>query len=380
MAEESGLERTEPASERRREQAREEGQVARSRELSTLTLLVAAGGGLWFMGLGLADKLADMMRRGMQLGRTLAFEPDLMLLRLSDSCLDILLAFSPLLLLLLLASVSSELLLNGWMFTFKPLAPDWNRLDPLQGLARILSWQGVVEMLKAIVKTVLIGGVAAWVIWHNSGAVLGLVTEPLNAGVVHLVRLLGSSFLIMAGSMTLVAAVDIPFQLWDHGRKLRMTRAEVRQESRETEGDPQVKQRIRSQQREMARRRMMSEIPKADVVVTNPIHYAVALRYQGRSMRAPQVVAKGAHLLAERIGALAREHDVPVLEAPPLARALYRHAELGDEVPAALYTAVAEVLAYVYQLRRQREAGGSLPLPPGALPVPVELDPGSAAA
>ena len=380
MAEESGFERTEPASERRREQAREEGQVARSRELSTLTLLLAAGGGLWFMGVGLADKLSEMMRRAMHLTRTLAFEPDLMLLRLQDLSLDMLLAFSPLLLLLVLASVSSELLLNGWMFTFKPLMPDFSRLNPLQGLSRILSLQGVIEMLKAIIKTVLIGGVAAWVIWSNSGAVLGLVTEPLNAGMAHLVRLLGSSFLVMAGSMILVVAVDVPFQVWDHGRKLRMTREEVRQESRETEGDPQVKQRIRTQQREMARRRMMSEIPKADVVVTNPTHYAVALRYQGNSMRAPQVVAKGAHLLAQRIGELAREHEVPVLEAPPLARALYRHAELGDEVPAALYTAVAEVLAYVYQLRRQQEAGGPLPLPPEALPVPFELDPGAAAA
>ena len=380
MAEESGFERTEPASERRREQAREEGQVAHSRELSTLTLLLAAGGGLWFMGVGLADRLSDMMRRGMQLSRTLAFEPDLMLLRLKDSSLDVLLAFSPLLVLLVLAGVASELLLKGWNFTFKPLLPDFNRLNPLQGLARILSWQGVVEMFKAIIKSVLIGSVAAWVIWSNSGAVLGLVAEPLNSGMVHLVRLAGSSFLIMAGSMTLVAAVDIPFQVWDHSRKLRMTREEVRQESKETEGDPQVKQRIRSQQREIARRRMMSEIPKADVVVTNPTHYAVALRYQGKSMRAPQVVAKGAHLLAQRIGALARENDVPVIEAPPLARALYRHADLGDEVPAALYTAVAEVLAYVYQLRRQQEVGGPLPLPPGPLPVPDELDPGSAAA
>jgi len=379
MAEESGFERTEPASERRREQAREEGQVAHSRELSTLTLLLAAGGGLWFMGFGLADRMSDMMRRGMQLSRTLAFEPDLMLLRLKDLSLDILLAFSPLLLLLVLTGVSSELLLKGWNFTFKPLLPDWSRLDPLQGLTRIISWNGVIEMIKAIVKTVLIGSVAGWVIWKNSGAVLGLVTEPLNSGIVHMVRLLGSSFLIMAGSIVLVVAVDVPFQVWDHGRKLRMTREEVRQENRETEGDPQVKQRIRSQQREMARRRMMSEIPKADVVVTNPTHYAVALRYQGKSMRAPQVVAKGAHLLAQRIGDIAREHGVPVLEAPPLARALYRHAELGDEVPAALYTAVAEVLAYVYQLRRQQEDGGPVPVPPGVLPVPAELDPGTAA-
>ncbi|MBI5909854.1 MAG: flagellar type III secretion system protein FlhB [Betaproteobacteria bacterium] len=376
MAEDTGLERTEPASVRRREQAREEGQVARSRELSTLALLLAAGAGLWFMGAGLADRLSGLMRHGMQLERALAFDTDLMLLRLKDSSVDALLAFSPLLALLVLAGIASALLLNGWLFSFKPLAPDWERIDPLKGLARILSWHGVIEMLKAIAKTVLVGGVAAWVMWHNIGAVLSLAAEPLGAGMAHLVHLLGASFLVMAGSMALVAAIDVPFQIWEHERKLRMTREEVRQENKETEGDPQVKAHIRSQQREMARRRMMAEIPKADVVVTNPTHYAVALRYQDGSMRAPRMVAKGAHLLAARIRALAVEHQVPILQAPPLARALYRHAELGDEIPAALYTAVAEVLAYVYQLRRHRQDGGPMPQQPDLAPLPPGLDPG----
>jgi flagellar biosynthetic protein FlhB len=380
MAEDSDLERTEPASARRREQAREEGQVARSRELSTLALLLAAGGGLWFMGAGLTDTLSGLMRHGMQLERALAFDTDLMLLRLKDSSVDVLLAFSPLLALLVLAGIASALLLNGWMFSFKPLMPDFNRLDPLQGLARIVSLHGVIEMAKAIGKTVLVGGVAAWVIWNNSGAVLALAAEPLASGMVHLVRLLGTSFLVMAGSMGLIVAADIPFQLWDHAKKLRMTREEVRQENKENEGDPKVKAHIRSQQREMARRRMMAEIPKADVVVTNPTHYAVALRYQEGEMRAPRVVAKGAHLLAARIRELAQEHNVPLLEAPPLARALYSHAELGDEIPAALYTAVAEVLAYVYQLRRQKEFGGPAPQAPGPLALPAGLDPGEASA
>jgi len=379
MAEDTGLERTEPASVRRREQAREEGQVARSRELSTLALLLAAGGGLWFMGASLSDRLLGLMRHGMQLERAQAFDTDLMLLRLKDASVDMLLAFSPLFALLLLAGLASALLLNGWLFSFKPLLPDWGRIDPLKGLARMLSWHGVIEMLKAIAKTMVVGGVAAWVIWHNSGAVLSLATEPLGAGMAHLLHLAGTSFLAIAGSMALLVAIDIPFQLWDHERKLRMTREEVRQENKETEGDPQVKAHIRSQQREMARRRMMAEIPKADVVVTNPTHYAVALRYQGGAMRAPRVVAKGAHLLAARIRALAEEHAVPVLEAPPLARALYRHAELGDDIPAALYTAVAEVLAYVYQLRRRQEHGGPMPQPPGLLSLPAGLDPGPAA-
>ena len=379
MAEDTGLERNEPASERRREQAREEGQVARSRELSTLALLLAGGGGLWFMGAGLADKLSVMMRHGMQLDRALAFDPDLMLLRLKESSIDALLAFSPLLVLLVLAGIASTLLVSGWLFSIKPLLPDFSRLDPLKGLGRIVSWNGVIEMLKAIGKTVLVGGVALWVIWRNSGAVLSLAVAPLDSGVAHLVHLLGTSFLIMAGGMALIVVIDIPFQLWDSEKKLRMTREEVRQESKETEGDPQVKAHIRSQQREMARRRMMAEIPKADVVVTNPTHYAVALRYQDGAMRAPRVVAKGAHLLAARIRELAEEHRVPVLEAPPLARALYRHAELGDEIPATLYAAVAEVLAYVYQLRRYREGDGLLPQRPELAPLPAGLDPGASA-
>ena len=380
MAEDSGLERTEPASARRREQAREDGQVARSRELSTLALLLTAGGGLWFMGSGLTERLSGMMRQGMQLDRALAFNTDLMLERLRDTSTDVLLAFSPLLLLLLLAGIGSALLLNGWLFSVKPLMPDFGRLDPLKGLARIVSSHGLVEMAKAVAKTVLVGGVAAWVIWHNSDAVLALAAEPLLAGMSHMTQLLGRSFLIMAGSMALIVAVDIPLQLWDNEKKLRMTREEVRQENKETEGDPQVKAHIRSQQREMARRRMMAEIPKADVVVTNPTHYAVALQYQEGAMRAPRVVAKGAHLLAARIRALAEEHRVPVMEAPPLARALYRHAELGDEIPAALYTAVAEVLAYVYQLRRHPEDKGPMPRQPALAPLPAGLDPGAPAA
>lgn len=376
MAEDTGLERTEPASARRREKARDEGQVARSRELSTLALLLTAGGGLWFMGVGLTDRLSGLLRHGLRLDRTLVLDPDMMLSRLRETSLEMLLAFAPLLLLLMLAGVGSTLLLNGWMFSLKPLQPDWGRIDPLKGLGRILSWHGAIEMLKAIAKTLLVGSVAVWVIWHNSGGLLSLAGESPDSGMTHMMQLVGKCFLIMAGSMALIVAIDIPFQMWDHERKLRMTREEVRQENKETEGDPHLKAHIRSQQREMARRRMMEEIPKADVVVTNPLHYAVALRYRDDAMRAPMVVAKGAHLLAARIREIAVEHGVPTLEAPPLARALYRHAELGDEIPAPLYAAVAEVLAYVYQLRRGEKNGGGPPLPPLALNLPPGLDPG----
>ena len=377
MAEESGFDRTEPASARRREQAREEGQVARSRELSTLALLAAAGGGVWFMGSGLTGRLSEMMREALVIAPAGVFTPELMLERLRNSSLDVLLAFAPLFALLAFAAAAAALAVNGWIFTFKPLSPDWNRLDPLQGIGRVLSLHGMAEMGKAIAKALLVGGVAAWVMWHDTPSVLALASAPLQSGIAELAQLAASAFLVMAGSMALIAAIDVPLQIWDHERKLRMTRAELREENKETEGDPQIKARIRSLQRDRARRRMMAEIPRADVVVTNPTHYAVALTYVGASMRAPRVVAKGAHLLAERIRALAVQHGVPVLEAPPLARALYRHADLGDDIPAALYTAVAEVLAYVYQLRRHREGGAPLP-PLPQLQLPAGIDPGAA--
>lgn len=379
MAEDSDLERTEPASPRRIEQAREKGQVARSRELTTFAVLLAGGAGLMFMGGTLIEKMTAMMRHGFTLTRVDAFNHLLILERLQQESVAVLVAFLPFLLLLVVATIASSMLLSGWLFTFQALQPDFGRLNPLKGISRIFSWQGVVELAKAIAKSVLIGGVAAWVIWHNVGSLLGLTAEPLDIGLAHLGGLVGHTFLVVVASMVLIVAIDVPFQLWNHAKQLRMTKEEVRQEAKESEGDPHIKARIRSLQREAARKRMMAEVPQADVIVTNPTHYAVALRYQDTEMRAPRVVAKGTHLLAERIRALGEENGVPILRTPPLARALYRHTELGDEIPSALYTAVAEVLAYVYQLRTFRAHGGTQPKLPGALPVPPELDPGEQA-
>jgi flagellar biosynthetic protein FlhB len=374
MAEDSDLERTEPASQRRIEQAREKGQVARSRELTTVAVLLAAGGGLMFMGGGMMERMRALMRNALTLDRASVFGPEHMLLHLHQYSLDILLAFLPLLGLMLLATVASSVLVSGWLFTVDALAPDFSRLDPLKGVTRIISWSGVVEMLKAVFKAGLIGGVALWVVWQDVDGVIALVSEPLESGVMHLARMVGFTFITVSASLLLIVAIDVPYQLWNHGRQLKMTKEEVRQEGKETEGDPQVKARIRALQRESARRRMMSEVPKADVIVTNPTHYAVALRYQEGTMGAPQVIAKGSALIALRIRELGEENHIPILEAPPLARALYRHAELGQEIPAKLYTAVAEVLAYVYQLRRYNTYGGAQPEAPRELPVPPELD------
>ena len=232
-----------------------------------------------------------------------------------------LVAFAPFLILTFLVALVAPLLLSGWLFTCKSLTPDFNRLNPLKGLARIFSLHSLVELVKALLKATLIGGVGAWTIWQHKEEVLSLIGIPFVASAGHMGELVVMSFLVIAGSMVLIAAIDVPFQLWDHHRKLKMTKEEVRQENKETEGDPHVKGRIRAQQRAMARKRMMAEIPTADVIVTNPTHYSIALKYEDGKMRAPRVVAKGAHLLALKIREIAREHHMPVLEAPPLARA-----------------------------------------------------------
>ncbi len=375
MAEDSDIEKTEPPSQRKLDKAREEGQVARSRELSTFTVLLAGGAGLWFMGSSLSAQLTKLLRDGLTLERDLAFNSALLLPRLHDLSVGALIAFLPFLLLVLLVALFSPLLLNGWNFSVQALQPKFSKLNPLSGIGRMFSVTSLVELLKAVAKALVVGGIGAWVVWYHKDAVLMLAAQPVVAAIPHLGYLMWMSFAAIMGGMFLIAAVDVPFQLWEHSNKLKMSLQEVRQEAKETEGDPQVKGRIRSMQREMARRRMMAEIPSADVVVTNPTHYAVALRYSEKGMGAPVVVAKGSHLLAARIREIAIENNVPILEAPPLARALHKHTELGQAIPEALYMAVAEVLAYVYQLRRYKKVGGAMPERPHDLPVPPQLDP-----
>lgn len=375
MSEESDLEKTEPASPRKLEKSREEGQIPRSPELSTFAVLIAAGCGLWVMGGHLTTQLSTLMKDGMKVPRDAGFDSSLLLDRLFDQSLDALFAFSPFFILMFLVAIAAPMLISGWLFSWNSLAPKFNRLNPVSGVGRMFSLNSLIELAKALLKAALIGGAGVWTIWHNKEAVLSLIAAPLAVGAGHMGNLIITSFLAIAGTMVLIAAVDVPFKLWDHYRKLKMTKEEVRQENKETDGDPQMKARIRAKQREAARKRMMAEIPKADVIVTNPTHYSVVLKYEDGKMRAPRVVAKGSHLLALKIREIGQQHNIPLLEAPPLARALYHHAELGDEIPQTLYNAVAEVLAYVYQLRRHREYGGKAPSLPDVLEVPAELDP-----
>ena len=375
MAEDSDLEKTEPASPRRLEQAREEGQVPQSRELSAFLVLMAGTGALWVAGSWLARRISGTVSQGLTFDRAAAFDTAALPTLFLNQAGEALASLGPLLLVLVVAALAGPFMLGGLNFSTKALAPDWSRLDPVKGLGRMFSMHSVGELVKGILKALLVGVVVVWVVLHEKDHLFALIGQPLEAGLHSMGQTILFSTLIIVGSMFLIVAADVPFQLWQYHSKLRMTKEEVRKEMKELEGDPQLKARIRSQQREIARRRMMAAVPKAQVVVTNPTHFAVALAYDEK-MPAPRVVAKGRGAIAQRISEIAQEHNVPLLEAPPLARALFAHTELDQTIPPALFRAVAEVMAYVYQLNAWLAQGGRPPQAPADLPVPAELDPG----
>lgn len=375
MADDSDLEKTEPASPRRLEQAREEGQVPQSRELSAFLVLMAGSGALWVTGSWLAGRIGGAVSRGLTFAREAAFDEARLPALFLEQAWAALASIGPLLLFLVVAALAGPFAMGGLNFSSKALAPDWTRLDPLKGFGRMFSMHSVGELVKGVMKAGLVGLVVAWVIVHEQEQVFALIGQPLESGLHALGRTILFSTLVIVAAMALIVALDVPFQLWQYHKKLRMSKEEVRKEMKEMEGDPQLKARIRSQQREIARRRMMAAVPTAQVVVTNPTHFAVALAYDEK-MPAPRVVAKGRGVIAQRIREIAQAHDVPLLEAPPLARALYAHTDLDQTIPPALFRAVAEVMAYVYQLNAWLARGGQAPQLPADLPVPAELDPG----
>jgi flagellar biosynthetic protein FlhB len=378
MAEDSDMERTEPATGKRIERAREQGDVPRSRELATCLMLLVGGSCVWAFSGPVVTSLDRIMVATLSMERAAAFDPVVLFNMLSAHLLDVAIAMIPIAFMMTLAAMAAPLMLGGWLFNVESLAPKFSKLNPISGFGNMFSVNSLVELGKAVLKTLLVGTVAWLAIRGQIDAVLGLGVESLKTAGAHSAHLLWVSFITIVSALILIAVLDVPYQIWNYGRKLRMTREEVKQEHKESEGDPHVKGKIRAMQRAMARRRMMAEVPTADVVVTNPTHYAVALKYTEGKMGAPKVVAKGADDIAAKIRELAREHKVPLLEAPPLARALHTHTEIGDEIPEALYTAVAEVLAYVFQLRTFGKFGGDRPVEPTDLAVPKDLDPATA--
>ena len=380
MAEaDSGQDRTEEATPRRRQQAQEKGQVPRSRELTATVLLLGGTAGLMMLSGYMIEGLSALFREGLALDRQMIFLTDAGLVQLGRLTGAAALVLAPLCALLFLLAAAMPVALGGWSFSAESLAPKLSKLDPIKGLGRLFGPRGLMELLKALAKFLLVGSVGALVLWWELDQLLALSGLPLEQALAQTAWLAGYTLLGVSAATALVAAVDVPFQLWQHNKQLRMTRQEVRDEFKETEGRPEVKARIRQLQAEMAQRRMMEAVPEADVVVTNPSHYAVALKYESQR-GAPRVLAKGKDLVARAIRDRADAAGVPRVELPPLARALYAHTRVNEEIPPPLYLAVAQVLAYVYRLRSARNLGTAWPTAPGSVPVPDDLDPGPDAA
>jgi flagellar biosynthetic protein FlhB len=378
MAEDSDAERTEPASSKRLDEARSKGQIPRSQELATFSILMTGIVMLIMLGPELMQTLKAIFVAELSFNRATIADPKQMFLHFIASSHKGLMACLPIIVPCAIVAIITPVLVGGWLFTFDSLAPNFARMNPISGIGRMFTLKSVVDMTKTILKSSLIGGVAAWVLWGQREEFLQLITMPLEIGMPYMWKMVQHTLLLVISSLAILAAIDAPYQLWDYYKGLRMTKEEVKQEGKDAEGSAEVKGKIRQLQQEAARKRMMSEIPKANVIVTNPTHFAVALQYT-ETMRAPKVVAKGAFLLAERIIELGKEHKVAVIRTPPFARALYHHAELGAEIPAALYTAAAEVLAYIYQLKHWQNYGGDEPNLADELPVPADLDPGGEA-
>lgn len=379
MADEDKDDKTEAPTGRRIQQAREDGQVPRSRELATFAVTMAGVALLLIIGDRIFRTLSKIIENAFRFdGKTLS-DPEHMLRLVKESLFDALIVMLPFIGALFVVAAVVPLMVGGWNFSSKALEPKFSKLNPITGFKRLFAVHSLMEGAKAILKSTLIGGVASWVIWNKRDQILDLIHLPVDKTIAVMLDIVGYTILIVVAAMIILVLFDIPFQIWQYYKNLRMTKQEIKQEYKQTEGSPEIKGRIRQLQREAARRRMMQEIPNASVVVTNPTHYAVALRYE-EGMKAPIVTAKGSLKLAQKIIDSAKEHKITLLRAPPFARALYHHTDLGQEIPQPLYTAAAQVLAYVFQLNHYRQHGGLEPIYPDNLPVPPEMDPANPAA
>ncbi len=364
MADEAQQDRTEQATPKRREDARKKGDVPRSRELTMTGVMLTGAGGLLLLAAPIGRDLMSAFSQGFSIEREKLFDPNFLGPSFAQLAGKSMLSLLPFAILLILAVFLSATLIGGWSFSMKAASFKGERLNPLKGLKRIFSANALNELVKAMAKFSLVGAIAVAWLWWSADDLLSLGREPIETAIGDAMRKCGLSLLIVSTGLIVIAAVDVPFQLWQYQKKLRMTRQQVKDEFKETEGRPEVKSRIRQMQQQVATRRMMEELPTADVVITNPTHFAVALKYDASGPAAPRVIAKGKDLLAQRIREVATEHRIPLFSAPPLARVLFRTTEIGDEIPARLYTAVAQVLAYIFQLNETLRPGQKRPEKP----------------
>ena len=348
---ETGGERTEEPSQKRLQDARDRGQLPRSRELTNFATMIGGSATLIAIGGALSTRMSQMMRHGLDIDPQRLRDPDGMLASLGDACVSALTVLLPVFGALIALVVLAAIALGGWNFSTQAMAPDFSRLSPLAGMKRLFGLRGASELGKALLKCAVVGGVCAAIVSSIFGDVLALAHMEPRTAIGRGANLVSWAFVWLCASLALVAMVDVPLQLFQFKLALRMTRQELRDEAKESDGRPETKQRIRQVQQTIARRRMMHKIPAADVVIVNPTHFAVALKYDPKKMRAPRVLAKGVDLVAQNIRRIAEEHRVPVFESPKLARALYRSTDLNKEIPTGLYVAVAQVLSYIFRVR-----------------------------
>ena len=368
MAEQDAQERTERPTAKRLEDARKKGQVPRSIDLGAAAVTLAAAGAIAVFGHGVADGLMGMLAEGLRIDAGDLVYDDVMLRHLGEAAGRALQSVMPLFAAMLVAALASPALIGGWNFSSEALSFKFERLDPVNGIGRMFSVRSMVELAKSLAKFVLVAGIAVWVIRSQAGEVSSLADQPIGPAILHSGSIALTALLSMTAGLVLIAAVDAPFQLWRHNQELRMSMQEIREEMKESEGSPETRSRIRGLQQTMARRRMLKDVAKADVVVTNPTHYAVALRYDEKQDFAPVLLAKGSDETAARIREIAREHGVPMVSAPPLARALFRYVDIGRQIPHTLFVAVAQILTYVWQLKVARRQGVAPPPPPSIDP------------
>ncbi|MBK0016580.1 MULTISPECIES: flagellar biosynthesis protein FlhB [Kosakonia] len=374
MASEDNDDKTESPTAQRLQKARDEGQIPRSKELTSVLIMLAGVCILWFGGASFGHRLSMVLSSGLRFDHKIISDQNLILGQIIMMLKTALIGMLPLLVGVVIIALVAPVLLGGLVFSTKTLAFKFSKLNPISGIGRLFSAQVAAELVKALMKALLMGGVAGLFLWQHWPDMMRLMSESPLTAMASAMNIAGLCALLVSLSIIPMVGFDVFWQIYSHLKKLRMSRQDIRDEFKQSEGDPHVKGRIRQMQRSAARRRMMADVPKADVIVTNPTHYSVALQYDENKMSAPKVVAKGAGAVALRIRELGTENRVPILEAPPLARALYRHAEIGQQIPGQLYAAVAEVLAWVWQLKRWRLSGGQRPVKPENLPVPEALD------
>ncbi len=362
-------------SERKLRKAREDGQAVRSKDLGHFLVMLAAGGMLVWLTPVWFDRMQTLLSTGLRFDARVVANEGAMLERLTHWAWQGLIMVVPLGVVLALAAVAAGVGAGGWMLSFKAIAPDFSKLNPLAGIGRVFSKQQLIDAIKASLMGLIVGAVGGWMLWQHWPDMVQLLSQSLPVALRDMGSTLATVFWTTLIVLALFAMIDWPLQRFMFMKRMRMTHQEMKDEHKQSEGAPEIKARVRQRMREMAKKRMLAAVPQADLIVMNPTHYAVALKYEEGSMGAPRVVAKGLDLLAFKIRDLATEHKVPVLEAPPLARALYANCQIDQEVPMALYNAVAQVLAYVYQLKAAMSGKAPMPAQMPDLVVPAELDP-----